>query len=46
MSTRDLINAIASGEATEVETTFNDIMSQKVSEKSSCFNIDSKDEIS
>ena len=33
MSTRDLINAIADGEATEVETSFNNIMAAKVSEK-------------
>ena len=33
MSTRDLIDAIVSGEATEVETSFNNIMAAKVSEK-------------
>lgn len=33
MTTRDLINAIASGDATEIETSFNDVMAQKVSEK-------------
>jgi ATP-dependent phosphoenolpyruvate carboxykinase len=33
MSTRDLIDAIATGEATEVETSFNNIMAAKVSEK-------------
>ena len=33
MSTRDLINAIADGEATQVEASFNDIMAAKVSEK-------------
>jgi len=33
MSTRDLIDAIANGEATEVETSFNSIMAAKVSDK-------------
>lgn len=33
MNTRDLIDAIANGDATEVETSFNNIMAAKVSEK-------------
>ena len=33
MSTRDLIDAITSGDATEVESSFNSIMAAKVSDK-------------
>jgi hypothetical protein len=33
MSTRDLIDAITSGDATGVETSFNSIMAAKVSDK-------------
>ena len=33
MSTRDLINAIEAGEATEIDNAFNSIMASKVSEK-------------
>lgn len=33
MSTRDLIDAIADGESTKIEASFNDIMVAKVSEK-------------
>ena len=33
MTTRDLINAIVAGDATQMETSFNSIMASKVSEK-------------
>lgn len=33
MSTRDLIDAIEAGEATNIEASFNDIMATKVSER-------------
>lgn len=33
MSTRELIDAIESGESTKIETAFNDIMASKVSDK-------------